>query len=42
MVLEIILSDGEFYGSVDSHDKHTPFTLEESGPPRMTYACESQ
>jgi hypothetical protein len=24
-----------------SHDKHTLFTLEESGPPRMTYTCES-
>jgi hypothetical protein len=25
-----------------SHDSHTLFTLEESGPPRMTYTCESQ
>jgi uncharacterized radical SAM superfamily protein len=25
-----------------SHDRHTLFTLEESGPPRTTYACESQ
>jgi hypothetical protein len=25
-----------------SHDRHTLFTLEESGPPRMTYACESR
>jgi hypothetical protein len=25
-----------------SHDRHTLFTLEESGPPRMTYTCESQ
>jgi uncharacterized lipoprotein YehR (DUF1307 family) len=25
-----------------SHDKHTLFALEESGPPRMTYTCESQ
>jgi hypothetical protein len=25
-----------------SHDKHTFFTLEESGPPWMTYTCESQ
>jgi hypothetical protein len=25
-----------------SHDRHTVFTLEESGPPRMTYTCESQ
>jgi hypothetical protein len=24
-----------------SHDRHTLFTLEESGPPRMTYTCES-
>jgi hypothetical protein len=24
-----------------SHSKHTLFTLEESGPPRMTYTCES-
>jgi hypothetical protein len=25
-----------------SHDRHTLFTLEESGPHRMTYTCESQ
>jgi hypothetical protein len=25
-----------------SHDRHTFFALEESGPPRMTYTCESQ
>jgi hypothetical protein len=25
-----------------SHDRHTLFTLEESGPPRTTYTCESQ
>jgi hypothetical protein len=25
-----------------SQDRHTLFTLEESGPPRMTYTCESQ
>jgi hypothetical protein len=25
-----------------SHDRHTLFTVEESGPPRMTYTCESQ
>jgi hypothetical protein len=25
-----------------SHDRHTPFALEESGSPRTTYACESQ
>jgi hypothetical protein len=25
-----------------SHDRHTFFTLEESGPPQMTYTCESQ
>jgi hypothetical protein len=25
-----------------SHDRHTLFTLEESGPPRMTYTYESQ
>jgi hypothetical protein len=25
-----------------SHDRHTLFALEESGPPRMTYTCESQ
>jgi hypothetical protein len=24
-----------------SHDRHTLFTLEESGPPRTTYACGS-
>jgi hypothetical protein len=24
-----------------SHDRHTPFVLEESEPPRMTYTCES-
>jgi hypothetical protein len=25
-----------------SHDRHTLFVLEDSGPPRMTYTCESQ
>jgi hypothetical protein len=25
-----------------SHDRHTLFALEESGPPRMTYTWESQ
>jgi hypothetical protein len=25
-----------------SHDSHTLFTLEESGPPQTTYTCESQ
>jgi hypothetical protein len=25
-----------------SHDRHTFFALEESGPPRTTYTCESQ
>jgi acetolactate synthase small subunit len=25
-----------------SRDRHTLFALEESGPPRMTYTCESQ
>jgi hypothetical protein len=25
-----------------SHDRHTLFALEESGPPQMTYTCESQ
>jgi hypothetical protein len=25
-----------------SHDRHTLFALEESGPPRMTYSCGSQ
>jgi hypothetical protein len=25
-----------------SHDRHTLFTQEESGPPRTTYTCESQ
>jgi hypothetical protein len=25
-----------------SHDRHTLFALEESGPPRMTYTCEFQ
>jgi hypothetical protein len=25
-----------------SHDRHMLFTLEESGPPRTTYTCESQ
>jgi hypothetical protein len=25
-----------------SHDRHTLFALEESGPPRMTYTCGSQ
>jgi hypothetical protein len=32
----------EFCGSIISHDKHTLFTLEESGPPRTTYTYESQ
>jgi hypothetical protein len=25
-----------------SHDRHTLFALEESGPPQTTYTCESQ
>jgi hypothetical protein len=25
-----------------SHDRHTLFVLEESGPPRMTYICKFQ
>jgi hypothetical protein len=25
-----------------SHDRHTLFALEESGPPRTTYTCGSQ
>jgi hypothetical protein len=25
-----------------SHDRHTLFVLEESGPPQMTYTCGSQ
>jgi hypothetical protein len=25
-----------------SQDRHTLFALEESGPPRITYTCESQ
>jgi hypothetical protein len=25
-----------------SHDRHTLFALQESGPPRTTYTCESQ
>jgi hypothetical protein len=25
-----------------SYDRHTLFALEESGPPQMTYTCESQ
>jgi hypothetical protein len=25
-----------------SHDRHTLFTLEESGPPQTTYTCGSQ
>jgi hypothetical protein len=25
-----------------SYDRHTLFTLKESGPPQTTYACESQ
>jgi hypothetical protein len=32
----------EFCGSGLSHVKHTPFALEGSELPRMTYACESQ
>jgi uncharacterized lipoprotein YehR (DUF1307 family) len=31
-----------FYGSDVSHDKHTLFDLEESGPRGLTYTCEFQ
>jgi hypothetical protein len=31
-----------FAESFVSHDRHTLFTLEESGPPRTTYTYESQ
>jgi hypothetical protein len=30
-----------FAESFVSHDRHTLFALEESGPPRTTYTCES-
>jgi hypothetical protein len=33
---------GVFAEAFVSHDRHTLFALEESGPPRMTYTCESQ
>jgi hypothetical protein len=39
MLQKIIQSFAEAFVS---HDKHTPFALEESGPPWMTYTCESQ
>jgi hypothetical protein len=31
-----------FAEAFDSHDRHTLFALEESGPPRMNYTYESQ
>jgi hypothetical protein len=31
-----------FAEALVSHGRHTLFALEESGPPRMTYTCESQ
>jgi hypothetical protein len=31
-----------FAEALISHDRHTLFALEESGPPRTTYTCESQ
>jgi hypothetical protein len=31
-----------FTETLVSHDRHKLFTLEEIGPPRMTYTCESQ
>jgi hypothetical protein len=31
-----------FAGAFISYDRHTTFTLEESGPPWMTYTYESQ
>jgi hypothetical protein len=33
---------GVFAEAFVSHDRHTLFALEESGPPQMTYTCESQ
>jgi hypothetical protein len=33
--------NSEFAEAFISHDKHTLFALEESGPPQMTYTCES-
>jgi hypothetical protein len=34
--------DQSFVEAFISHGKHTLIALEESGPPRMTYTCESQ
>jgi hypothetical protein len=31
-----------FVEALVSHDRHTLFTLEESGSPQMTYTCEPQ
>jgi hypothetical protein len=39
MLQEIIRVFAEAF---DSHDRHTLFTLEESGPPRTTYTCGSR
>jgi hypothetical protein len=40
MILQMI--DQSFVEAFISHDKHTLFAIEERGPPRMTYTCESQ
>jgi hypothetical protein len=37
-----IASKESFAKAFISHGKHTLFVLEESGPPRTTYTCESQ
>jgi hypothetical protein len=36
------IDNQSFAEALISHDSHILFTLEESGPPRMTYTCESQ
>jgi hypothetical protein len=34
--------DQSFVEAFISHDKLALFTLEESGPPQMTYTCETE
>jgi hypothetical protein len=36
------IDNQSFTEALISHDSHILFTLKESGPPRMTYTCESQ
>jgi hypothetical protein len=51
-LLEFTKDEAQMFASKDNSEfcgsglsltvKHTLFTLEESGPPQMTYTCESQ